>query len=549
MSYIQSAKNYGEYILNASVPTSGVNGHVLTIDSTTPSGFSFAANAGVSAGPNITIDSITNPLIPAISVANPLNAVLNLGTQNITGTSSQLDFTLGDLTTLVQAGQVLNNNTSGAGSAVLTNLQLDISDQAGDVLSTLNRDQLVIFNQTVNNEFTATLTKQSLTLTDNALTDSMVLNNNTLSFTDTGNGAVCSLNADGGLLLKPLPFTASGTELTYSKFEMIELDGAGSTSSRLIDTTASTSYDRMRFETPTGLFTDNEKECSLSQSFNTTEYNDPVSTIQTFTRSDADATQGRFRVLYNESTIPIVNNSAITITPSQAELSQNISNLTGANATQITTNADTLAIFTAKEIDITSTNMFVDTTKLRMTSFVASTANPMLELVSTRLDAGATLGTPTIKTQETKNAQTNDIIMSQQFHSKNFNGVDTQFGGIECRASTATAGDTDGSLDFYNTINGVLQMTFRMNGADNENNTFRPLDLNGNSLKTSATNLTIDASTSTGNGVITLATKNATGGLAISGDKTQSNTAGGNSGEHLVITLNGVQYKIKLELP
>ena len=29
----------------------------------------------------------------------------------------------------------------------------------------------------------------------------------------------------------------------------------------------------------------------------------------------------------------------------------------------------------------------------------------------------------------------------------------------------------------------------------------------------------------------------------------QSNTSGGSSGEHLVITLNGVQYKIKLELP
>ena len=31
-----------------------------------------------------------------------------------------------------------------------------------------------------------------------------------------------------------------------------------------------------------------------------------------------------------------------------------------------------------------------------------------------------------------------------------------------------------------------------MNGADNENNSFRPLDLNGNSLKTSTGNLTID---------------------------------------------------------
>jgi hypothetical protein len=37
--------------------------------------------------------------------------------------------------------------------------------------------------------------------------------------------------------------------------------------------------------------------------------------------------------------------------------------------------------------------------------------------------------------------------------------------------------------------------------------------------------------------------------LSFNGASLQSNTAGGNSGEHLVITLNGSQYKIKLENP
>jgi hypothetical protein len=37
--------------------------------------------------------------------------------------------------------------------------------------------------------------------------------------------------------------------------------------------------------------------------------------------------------------------------------------------------------------------------------------------------------------------------------------------------------------------------------------------------------------------------------LNFTGAALQSNTAGGNSGEHLVITLNGTQYKIKLENP
>jgi len=37
--------------------------------------------------------------------------------------------------------------------------------------------------------------------------------------------------------------------------------------------------------------------------------------------------------------------------------------------------------------------------------------------------------------------------------------------------------------------------------------------------------------------------------LYFSGANLQSNTSGGNSGKHLVITLNGNQYKIKLENP
>ena len=37
--------------------------------------------------------------------------------------------------------------------------------------------------------------------------------------------------------------------------------------------------------------------------------------------------------------------------------------------------------------------------------------------------------------------------------------------------------------------------------------------------------------------------------LEFNGASLQSNTSGGNSGEHLVITLNGNQYKIKLEFP
>ena len=117
------------------------------------------------------------------------------------------------------------------------------------------------------------------------------------------------------------------------------------------------------------------------------------------------------------------------------------------------------------------------------------------------------------------------------------------------KTENVIAGNQDGTLSLFTSVNGTLSEVMNFNGAQNENNSFRPLDVNGNALRTASGDLTIDASTSSGNGIITLATKNATGGLAISGDKTQSATAGGSAGTHLVITLNGVLYKIALLNP
>jgi hypothetical protein len=60
--------------------------------------------------------------------------------------------------------------------------------------------------------------------------------------------------------------------------------------------------------------------------------------------------------------------------------------------------------------------------------------------------------------------------------------------------------------------------------------------------------LLIDTSGYT-NGAIEMKVNDTTGSLIFTGTALQSNTAGGNSGEHLVIVLNGNTYKIKLEDP
>jgi hypothetical protein len=65
----------------------------------------------------------------------------------------------------------------------------------------------------------------------------------------------------------------------------------------------------------------------------------------------------------------------------------------------------------------------------------------------------------------------------------------------------------------------------RLNGADNENNSFRPLDMNGNNIRTSTGNMTIDASGSSGTGNIFLTPK-ITSSIICSTELTLPNTSG-----------------------
>jgi hypothetical protein len=107
-----------------------------------------------------------------------------------------------------------------------------------------------------------------------------------------------------------------------------------------------------------------------------------------------------------------------------------------------------------------------------------------------------------------------DIIMSQQFNALNYLGAKTTFGKIECSITSNNvpgSGGVDGAIDFYTCVNGSNNNVFRLNGQDNENNTFRPFDLNGNLLKTSQGNLILDATSSSGPGSVDITAK--TGGV------------------------------------
>jgi hypothetical protein len=279
---------------------------------------------------------------------------------------------------------------------------------------------------------------------------------------------------------------------------------------------------------------------------------------------------------------------------------------TGASAStknlKITSTGNLL--FTTDNITSTASNLGV------ISSTAGYTGSPALTLTNTNATAGNTTGVPSVEVYKSgRNVVVNDVISSVLYYAKNYLGAKTLFSKIETLiTNSSVGGGDDGALDFYTCVNGVISLVMRLNGADNENNMFRPLDMNGNNIRTSSTNLTIDATASSGNGDITITPKrtisltagttgNITGltnngnismtanGLAggtegiisITADRSvslasaqggsdgsilldtngigdiyfiganlETPTAGGNSGQHLRIRLNGTYYKIAL---
>ena len=78
---------------------------------------------------------------------------------------------------------------------------------------------------------------------------------------------------------------------------------------------------------------------------------------------------------------------------------------------------------------------------------------------------------------------------------------------MEITSSNVGTSNNDGTIDFWASVNGTMSEVFRMNGADNENNSFRPLDMNGQDIKTSSGNMGISTAGSSGAGSITITPK------------------------------------------
>jgi hypothetical protein len=141
----------------------------------------------------------------------------------------------------------------------------------------------------------------------------------------------------------------------------------------------------------------------------------------------------------------------------------------------------------------------------------------------------------------TGNTPVSTVISTISSFARDGNGTIQEWTKIQTQTENVNTGNQDGTLQIWNLVNGTLNQTFSFNGAQNENNSFRPLDLNGNDLRSTTGNVIINSNISTGTGQVLIQTKGGTlgsgAGLVISGNTMTSTTASGSSGHHMCITL------------
>jgi hypothetical protein len=165
-------------------------------------------------------------------------------------------------------------------------------------------------------------------------------------------------------------------------------------------------------------------------------------------------------------------------------------------------------------------------------SNVGGQANPMLTLTNT--NATGSVAMEVYKNKPTAGAN-GDVLFNQSVYGKDATAptpLKQEYTRISHTIRDATGGGEDGSIEFSAFVNGAVATFLQINGNENEVNCLKPLDMAGNNIRTSTTNLTMTTIGSSGTGDLTLSAKNTatlTGlGVAI--------TSSGSAGEKITLT-------------
>jgi hypothetical protein len=582
------------------------NGSVLILDSTQPLGVKWGGESGdinsITPGNNIDISGPSaNPIV---ALQSPLTATLALGAVSMTAgnpatqtnafyTNSNTQYIAsatagGNLLAVYGAGYIslfdpLNNQKS-IGMTAGTGIQLTDQTTPPQIVDNTITDtqvQIKSVNGLTSSLTQATLTNQALQYvnTDSTITPTLT---NTSTYDNCSRTAVSLNNSTGE--------TATRTEIIdfnlQNKQEQTLVNGNNTTTIKSNCELDFSNYPYSYFQ------------------LNTTDIN----TINTGFGATSTFSQAEMSSIY-ENFIPgseaqHTGNIISQVSGSSMTLSAN--DIT-AGATQVLnvscspaidaridhsstgfSPTKNLVISSSGRIDLQSTNLSSDANGLEVNSTnVGGQANPLLVLQNSNTTAGAVVF-ETYK-NDAPTSTGGDAIGAWSAYCNATTGVSplkTEMTRISAVANGVGAGNNDGSLLLACKVNSSAAPVNFINcngGAapSGEIQLFKPINVVGNSIRTSQGDITLDTTASTGTGLITMSAKadvditgtscavssvsggntgalftnagsvelEATNTLIFTGAGLQSNTAGGNSGEHLVITLNGVVYKIKLELP
>lgn len=140
----------------------------------------------------------------------------------------------------------------------------------------------------------------------------------------------------------------------------------------------------------------------------------------------------------------------------------------------------------------------------------------------------------------------------------NITGTQIEYGRITTSIKAVGSSLEDGRMLFQTSLNSVLTDFLDFDGGEEQINAYKPIDMNNNSIVSSTGGITLNASGSSGTGVITLNTKNGTAGsgtgLVLSGNTLTVTATGPNTQEpaHLCLylpdPLTGLSKLYKIQL-
>ncbi len=274
--------------------------------------------------------------------------------------------------------------------------------------------------------------------------------------------------------------------------------------------------------------------------------------------TDGTTTTDRTELTRNQ--ISVVGSGAAissTLTPLNGLVVLNSGGGSRVEATQIYISGSG-GVSTALKRDA-STSVAAISTNLNAAFTPNTTIGASILLQNADTSAGLTGGNPIIYERTKTTTAVGDVIGSHHYWMKDAGGTRKEYARTTAVVKDATTGSIDSSLDFQVATNGTLASMLELNGAENQINALKPLDMNNNSVNTSTGDLTLDASTS-GTSTATLIMNlkepvvtgtgsgaTSTGGIKLNGTNITSGTSGGNSGLHLIVNINGTAYKIALQ--